>query len=155
KYMRITWITFMLGWLAIIGIPPLSGFFSKDPIIAAAFDRPGWQGWLFGTAALLGAGITAFYMTRLYALTFHGPKRWTEDVHPHESPAIMTIPLILLAAGSVVAGWLMSTSVVNWLTPVLGHTEEVTPAGHPVELVVTLVSLAMTILGGLLAWALF
>jgi NADH-quinone oxidoreductase subunit L len=155
RYMRITWITFALGWLAIIGIPPLSGFFSKDPIIAAAFDRPGWTGWLFGTAAALGAGITAFYMTRLYVLTFHGPKRWTEDVHPHESPAVMTIPLILLAAGSAVAGWLMSTSVVDWLNPVFGLHEEVTPAGHPTELTVTIISLVLTILGGLLGWGLF
>ena len=103
KYMKITWITFGLGYLAIIGIPPLSGFFTKDPIIAAAFNRPGWTGWLFGIAALLGAGLTAFYMTRLFVLTFHGPKRWTEDIeHPHESPPIMTVPLILLAVGSVV-----------------------------------------------------
>jgi NADH-quinone oxidoreductase subunit L len=156
KYMRITWATFALGWLAIIGIPPLSGFFSKDPIIVAAFQRPGWTGWMFGTAALLGAGLTAFYMTRLFVLTFHGPKRWTEDIkHPHESPAIMTIPLILLAAGSVVAGWLMSTSVVDWLTPVFGTQAKVETAGHPSELTITVVSLVLTVLGGLLAWALF
>jgi NADH-quinone oxidoreductase subunit L len=155
KYMRITWITFGLGWLAIIGIPPLSGFFSKDPIIVAAFQRPGWTGWMFGTAALLGAGITAFYMTRLFVLTFHGPKRWTDDVHPHESPAIMTIPLILLAAGSVVAGWLMSTSVVSWLTPVFGNQPKLETAGRPSELIITITSLVVTVLGGLLAWALF
>ena len=65
-----------------------------------------WTAWLFGGAALLGAGLTAFYMTRLFVLTFHGPKRWTEDIqHPHESPPIMTVPLILLAVGSVGAGW--------------------------------------------------
>ena len=93
KYMKITWITFGLGWLAIIGIPPLSGFFSKEPIIAAAFERRRLDRWLFGGAALLGAGLTAFYMTRLFVLTFHGPKRWTEDIeHPHESPPIMTDP---------------------------------------------------------------
>ncbi|MGH3680341.1 MAG: NADH-quinone oxidoreductase subunit L, partial [Natronosporangium sp.] len=74
RFLPITWATFGLAWLAIIGIPPLSGFFSKDPILAAAFDRPGWTGWLFGGAALLGAGLTAFYMTRLFVLTFHGPK---------------------------------------------------------------------------------
>ena len=121
KYMPITWITFGVGWLAIIGIPPLSGFFSKEPIIAAAFEREGWTAWLYGGAALLGAGLTAFYMTRLFVLTFHGPKRWTEDIHePHESPAIMTIPLILLAVGSAVAGGLMATVVPDWLAPVLG-----------------------------------
>ena len=81
-------------WLAIIGIPPLSGFFSKEPIIVAAFEREGWTAWLYGGAALLGAGLTAFYLTRLFLLTFHGPKRWTKDIHePHESPYIMTVPV--------------------------------------------------------------
>jgi len=156
KYMRITWATFGLGWLAIIGLPPLSGFFSKDPIIAAAFERPGWTGWLYGIAALLGAGLTAFYMTRLFILTFHGPKRWTRDIeHPHESPPIMTIPLILLALGSVFAGWLLSTSVKDWLTPVLPGSPEGEPVAHLSELSVTLLSIAVTLLGGLLAWALF
>jgi NADH-quinone oxidoreductase subunit L len=156
RYMRITWITFAIGWLAIIGIPPLSGFFSKDPIIAAAFERPGWTGWLFGTAALVGAGLTAFYMTRLYVLTFHGPKRWTEDIeHPHESPPVMTIPLILLAIGSIISGWLMSTSVVDWLTPVLGSHEKLETPGHLGETTVTILSLVVTVLGGLFAWALF
>ena len=109
KYMQWTWLTFMMGWLAIIGIPPLSGFFSKEPIIEAAFERPGWTAWLYGMAALLGAGLTAFYMTRLFVLTFHGPQRWTEDnKHPHESPYIMTVPLMLLALGSIVAGGLLA-----------------------------------------------
>src|SRR4030095_9105948 len=143
------------GWLAILGIPPLSGFFSKDPIIEAAFNRPGWTGWLFGTAALVGAGVTAFYMTRLFVLTFHGPKRWTEDIeHPHESPPVMTIPLMLLAVGSVAAGFLMRTSVVDWLTPVFEGSPE-----HAVQrlstLTVTLASVGVTVLGGLIAWALF
>src|SRR5947209_10018439 len=152
RYMRITWATFGLAWLAILGIPPLSGFFSKDPIIEAAFNRPGWTGWLFGTAALVGAGLTAFYMTRLFVLTFHGPKRWTEDTglaeqhgaaghgqgapHPHESPAVMTIPLILLAVGSVGAGALMATPVVSWLKPVFDNPGEVEPV-HLGSLTVT------------------
>src|SRR5205814_4082794 len=125
RYMRITWATFGLAWLAILGIPPLSGFFSKDPIIEAAFNRAGWTGWLFGTAALVGAGVTAFYMTRLFVLTFHGPKRWTEGVHPHESPPVMTIPLILLAVGSVVAGGLLATPVGGWLELVFNHPGDV------------------------------
>jgi NADH-quinone oxidoreductase subunit L len=125
RYMRFTWITFGLAWLAILGIPPLSGFFSKDPIIEAAFNRPGWTGWLFGTAALLGAGLTAFYMTRLFVLTFHGPKRWTGDVHPHESPPVMTVPLVLLGLGSLAAGGLMATPVKDWLAPVFNN-----PAGE-------------------------
>ncbi|GIH12438.1 NADH-quinone oxidoreductase subunit L [Rugosimonospora africana] len=125
RYMPITWATFGLGYLSIIGIPPLSGFFSKDPIIESAFNRAGWTGWLFGSAALLGAGLTAFYMTRLFVLTFHGPKRWTEDIeHPHESPAVMTIPLVLLAVGSIAAGALFVYSPFNvkdWLRPVFNN----------------------------------
>ncbi len=154
RYMKITWITFGVAWLAIIGLPPLSGFFSKEPIIAAAFNRPGWTGWLFGTAALLGAGVTAFYMTRLFVLTFHGPKRWTDDIRePHESPPVMTVPLILLAVGSVAAGYLMSTSVVTWLTPVFGEHEE----GHAnlSAVAVTILSIVVTVLGALAGWWLF
>ena len=155
KYMKITWVTFGVAWLAIIGLPPLSGFFTKEPIIAAAFERPGWTGWLYGLAALIGAGVTAFYMTRLFVLTFHGPKRWTEDIeHPHESPPVMTIPLILLAFGSVGAGWLLSTSVPDWLTPVLGEHGEAA-AVHLSHAAITWLSIAVTVLGALLAWALF
>ena len=157
KYMKVTWLTFMMGWLAIIGIPPLSGYFTKEPIIGAAFEREGWTAWLFGGAALLGAGLTAFYMTRLFVLTFHGPKRWTEDIeHPHESPKLMTVPLILLAIGSVVAGALMTSSVPNWLeaTAGLGHQEE---GQHAVlaEWLITTLSVVFTLLGAGLAWALF
>jgi NADH-quinone oxidoreductase subunit L len=155
RYMRITWLTFMAGWLAIIGIPPLSGFFTKDPIIEAAFEREDWTAWLFGMAALIGAGLTAFYMTRLFVLTFHGPKRWTEDIHePHESPPIMTVPLVLLATGSAVAGGLMAGPVPRWLSPVLG------PQETPVEPVlqawaITTLSLVVTVVGAGVAWALF
>jgi NADH-quinone oxidoreductase subunit L len=155
KHMRITWFTFLTGWLAIIGIPPLSGFFSKEPIIAAAFEREGWTAWLFGMAALLGAGLTAFYMTRLFWLTFHGPARWTEDnQHPHESPPIMTIPLILLAVGSVAAGFLMSTSVPNWLEPVFGAEQE-EPHAVLSHTAITILSIVVTVIGAGLAWALF
>jgi len=154
RYMRITWITFGVGWLAIIGIPPLSGFFSKEPIIAEAFNRPGWTGWLFGTAALLGAAITAFYMTRLFVLTFHGPKRWTDDIEePHESPPIMTVPLVLLAIGSALAGGLMATPVQEWLVPVFGeHPEETVHISH---VLVTVLSIVVTVLGAGFAWMLF
>ncbi|HEX8344963.1 MAG TPA: NADH-quinone oxidoreductase subunit L [Actinoplanes sp.] len=155
KYMKVTWLTFATGWLAIIGIPPLSGFFSKEPIIAAAFERGDWTSWLYGGAALLGAGLTAFYMTRLFVLTFHGPARWTDDIeHPHESPAIMTVPLILLSIGSVAAGWLMSTSVPTWLEPVFGE-EQAEPHGVLSHTVITILSILVTLLGAGLAWAMF
>ncbi|WP_097327871.1 NADH-quinone oxidoreductase subunit L [Paractinoplanes atraurantiacus] len=155
KYMKWTWLTFATGWLAIIGIPPLSGYFSKEPIIAAAFERGDWTSWLFGLAALLGAGLTAFYMTRLFVLTFHGPERYTEDnKHPHESPYIMTVPLMILALGSIVAGGLMVwTDVPHWLEPVLGpEVEHEAVLSHSL---ITVLSLVVTVLGAGLAWAMF
>ncbi|GIH09969.1 NADH-quinone oxidoreductase subunit L [Rhizocola hellebori] len=156
KYMKITWLTFMMGWLAIIGIPPLSGYFTKEPIIAAAFERGDWTSWLFGWAALLGALLTAFYMTRLFVLTFHGPKRWTEGQHPHESPPVMWIPLVFLAIGSVVAGYLMHTSVVDWLNPVFAGVENV-PEYEPVmpHWLISVLGVAFAVLGAGLAWAIF
>jgi NADH-quinone oxidoreductase subunit L len=155
KYMRWTWITFMTGWLAIIGMFPFAGFFSKEPIIAAAFERAGWTAWMFGLAALLGAGLTAFYMTRLFILTFHGPKRWTEDIHePHESPYIMTVPLMLLALGSIVGGFLLATSVPDWLAPVvLGEQAE--RRAVLAHWLITALSLAVTVIGAVFGWWLF
>ena len=85
--LKITWVTFGLGWLAILGVFPFSGFWSKDKIIESAFIGEGWRPWVFGGTALIGAGVTAFYMSRLFFMTFHGKKRWSEDVHPHESPS--------------------------------------------------------------------
>jgi NADH-quinone oxidoreductase subunit L len=155
KYMRWTWLTFMMGWLAIIGMFPFSGFFSKEPIIVAAFERGDWTSWLFGTAALVGAGLTAFYMTRLFILTFHGPMRWTEDIHhPHESPYIMTVPLMILALGSIGAGFLLATSVPTWLEPVFG--QEQTEA-EPVlaHWLLTTLSLLFTVIGAGIAYVLF
>ena len=127
--MKITWITFGLGWLAIIGVPPFSGFWSKDKIIEAAYVGDGWQPWVFGTVALVGAGITAFYMTRLFFMTFHGERRWTDDVHPHESPLIMTVPLMVLAVGSALLGAVLGSTgaIQSWLEPVVGRAADETP----------------------------
>ena len=100
----ITFATFGLGYLAIIGVPPLAGFFSKDGIIEAALGAGGAKGIVLGAATILGAGITAFYMTRVMLMTFFGERRWKPDTHPHESPRVMTWPMILLAVGSVVSG---------------------------------------------------
>ncbi|MCV7219191.1 NADH-quinone oxidoreductase subunit L [Mycobacterium crocinum] len=128
----ITFVTFGLGYLAIIGVPPFAGYFSKDAIIETAFNTGGLQGWLLGGAALLGAGITAFYMTRVMLLTFFGQKRWKPDTHPHEAPASMTAPMIILAIGSVGAGALLAigNTLQHWLEPVVGHheTEHLIPA---------------------------
>ncbi|MCD0444811.1 NADH-quinone oxidoreductase subunit L [Glycomyces sp. A-F 0318] len=153
RVMPWTYATFAAGWLAIIGLFPFSGYFSKDPIIAAAFAREGWQGWVVGGAALLGAALTAFYMTRLFVLTFHGPRRWTEDVHPHESPAIMTGPLVLLGLGSLAAGGLMAGPVTTWLTPVFGEHHEA--HGHLSHTQVTIATTVVVVLGAALGWFLF
>lgn len=122
----ITFATFGLGYLAIIGVPPFAGFFSKDAIIEAALGAGGVQGYLLGGAALLGAGITAFYMTRVMLMTFFGEKRWAPGSHPHEAPAVMTWPMILLAVGSVFSGGLFAIggTLPRWLEPVVGAHEE-------------------------------
>lgn len=127
----ITYVTFGLGYLAIIGVPPFAGFFSKDRIIEAAFAAEGASGPILGTVALLGAGLTAFYMTRVMLLTFFGERRWKPDTHPHEAPTVMTGPMILLAIGSVASGALFvwGSALQHWLAPVVGehHGEPVLP----------------------------
>jgi NADH-quinone oxidoreductase subunit L len=121
----ITFVTFGLGYLAIIGVPPLAGFFSKDGIIEAALGAGGAKGIILGGAAILGAGITAFYMTRVMLMTFFGEKRWAADAHPHEAPQVMTWPMILLAIGSVAAGGALAIggTLEHWLEPVVGAHE--------------------------------
>ena len=126
KFMPITFVTFGLGYLAILGVPPFAGFYSKDMIIETAFNAGGVKGILLGSITLLGAGITAFYMTRVMILTFTGTKRWDEDAHPHESPWLMWLPMAILAIGSVSSGFLLSRgdALVNWLHPLFDHHEE-------------------------------
>ena len=148
KVLPVTFWTFAMGYLAIIGVPPLAGFFSKDHIIEAAFSTSV----VAGTAALLGAGVTAFYMTRLMFMTFGGEKRWLPGVHPHESPKVMTIPLIVLAAFSVIAGVLMNAWIQDWLAPAAGnHPHEVEWLPTPIGWLTMLVVAAGVALG----WYLF
>jgi NADH-quinone oxidoreductase subunit L len=122
KVMPVTFVTFGLGYLAIIGIPPFAGYFSKDKIIEAAFADGGGRGLALGLAALLGAGLTAFYMTRVMLMTFFGARRWAPDARPHESPRVMTGPMILLALGSIGAGaaFVAGSSLQHWLEPAVG-----------------------------------
>ncbi len=129
KAMPVTFLTFAMGYLAIIGFPGFSGFWSKDKIIEAAFG----ENLVVGLAALVGAGITAFYMTRLMLMTFFGEKRWEKGVHPHESPKVMTVPLIVLAALSVLGGvLLLGDWILGWLAPVVGATEHHELAFSPI-----------------------
>ena len=127
KFMPITFATFGLGYLAILGVPPFAGFYSKDMIIETAFNAGGVKGIILGSVTLLGAGITAFYMTRVMILTFTGTKRWDESVQqPHESPWLMWLPMAILAIGSVTSGFLLSRgdALENWLHPLFAHSEE-------------------------------
>jgi NADH-quinone oxidoreductase subunit L len=165
KHMPITFATFGLGYLAIIGVWPLSGFYSKDPIIETAFAAGGVKGWLLGGAALLGAGITAFYMTRVMLITFFGKPRWKASgaseatgqasAHPHESPRSMTWPMIVLAVGSVFAGGLLAIggTLEHWLEPVVGAHAEV---HHAVPVwVMTAVILAVIAVGVVIAYRMY
>lgn len=151
--MKTTWITFGAGWLAILGIPPLSGFWSKDKIIEAAFIGEGWRPWVFGLITMFVAGLTAFYMSRLFFMTFHGRKRWLKDDHPHESPASMTIPMIVLALGSVALGLVLTmVGFSGWLNPALGveaHEEH-----HPVlpVMAIQILTIALVLAGTAYAW---
>ena len=154
KFMPITFATFGLGYLAIIGVPPFAGFYSKDAIIEVAFNAGGAKGILLGSTALSGAAITAFYMTRLMVLTFTSPKRWEDDQHPHESPFLMWIPMAILAIGSVSTGYLFTRghALVNWLAPVVGeHAEGEATLLKPI--VVSGLALVAVVIGAAIALA--
>ncbi|MFD5507431.1 NADH-quinone oxidoreductase subunit L [Streptomyces sp. NPDC127051] len=159
KFMPVTFVTFGLGYLAIIGFPGLSGFFSKDMIIEAAFAKGGTQGWILGGVALLGAGITAFYMTRVMLLTFFGEKRWQPDAnghepHPHESPKSMTIPMVILAFGSVFAGafFEIGERFLKWLEPVTGYEHGNSPVS---AMAVTASTMVVLVVGVGIAWSMY
>lgn len=146
KVMFVTFLTFTSGWLAIMGVPPFAGFYSKDKIIEAAFS----VNILAGVAALLGAGITAFYMTRLWTMTFTGKSRWTEDnQHPHESPKVMLFPMAVLGVLSLIGGFLLAGAIETWLAPVTGFEEGELAVS---SLVMESASLAFVIIGGAIAY---
>jgi NADH-quinone oxidoreductase subunit L len=164
KKIKTTWWTFLVGTVAIAGIPPLAGFFSKDEILWGAFATAeipyGKVLWVFATIA---AGFTAFYMFRLLILTFHGESRLSDDAakHVHESPKVMTVPLMVLAAGAVVAGFVGipkvlwgSNRIGGWLASVVGHgrLNEALEHNQVVEIGTMCVSLAVAICGILIAY---
>jgi len=169
RYMPITYVTFGISYLAIAGIPPFSGFFTKDPIIGADFSEHGTAGWILGIFALIGAGITGFYITRMLLMTWHGKPRWQEEVpadrresletehapapHPHESPPVMTFPLIVLAIGAAGAGafLIVDDRLQDFLAPVVG----VPPVSHGIITVSSIVSLVLALVGIALAWMIY
>jgi NADH-quinone oxidoreductase subunit L len=150
KAMPVTFLTFAMGYLAIIGFPGFDGFWSKDKIIEVALTQNVW----LGLCALLGAGVTGFYMTRLMLMTFFGKDRWEKDVHPHESPKVMTIPLMVLGALSLLGGLLLLNDwIVDFLSPVTGvapHEEPPLPA-----VVLSLIAVLVVAVGVAVAWMIF
>lgn len=163
KYMFITHGTFLFGWLAIIGVPPFAGFFSKDEILWKAYSSQYGHTalWIIGA---LGALLTAFYMTRLMCLTFWGKSRVPKDVHPHESPALMAIPLVVLGVLSIVGGWIGFPHALaeilpfhppnvleHWLAPVV-KTVGTAQGDHHTELILMVVSVVGAILSASLAY---
>jgi NADH-quinone oxidoreductase subunit L len=180
KLLPITFVTFTVAYLAIIGIPPFSGFFTKDPIIEAAFDKGGTSGALLGTAALIGAGITSFYMSRMLFMTFAGKPRWRDapptvptvaeeraaamngevaqpdlgDVpSPHEQGPVMTAPMILLAIGAFGAGGflILNDRYMNFLAPVVGKP----PVSHGIWSWSGITALALVVIAGVVAWLMY
>ncbi len=152
KFMPITFVTFGLGYLAILGVPPFAGFYSKDMIIETAFNSGGQKGTILGIITLLGAGITAFYMTRVMILTFTGKARWDDEYHPHESPWLMWLPMAVLALGSVTSGYLLSRggALVNWLSPLFAKHAESKQLLSPI--VVSALALITVAIGVVIAW---
>jgi NADH-quinone oxidoreductase subunit L len=172
KFLPITFVTFGLGYLAIIGIPPFSGFFTKDGIIDAAWEKGGTSGWILAACAIIGAGITAFYMSRVMLMTYFGRPRWQEEgviggagahppytaaerhiPHPHESPWIMTVPMILLAVGSVAAGWflIVNSRFADFLGPVVG----LPPDKHGIWTWPGIIALILVVFGVGIAWVMY
>ncbi|MES3036817.1 MAG: NADH-quinone oxidoreductase subunit L [Bdellovibrionota bacterium] len=164
KYMPITHITFLFGWLAIIGIPPFAGFFSKDEILWMSFHSPLGHPVLWAMGAL-GAAMTAFYMTRLMCLTFWGKSRVPASVHPHESPWLMTLPLIVLGILSIIGGWVGIPHVIgavlpghpenvlgNWLGPVMKAIPGITEGDPETEWLLMGVSVAIATISAIIAY---
>ena len=164
KYMSITHLTFLLGCIAIAGIPPFSGFFSKDEILAAAFAKNPVY-WVIGVA---GAVMTAFYMFRLYGMTFLGKFRGTheQEHHLHESPAAITFPLIILALLAVVGGWVGIPEIFihgghkleTFLAPVFAQStamEQKAALNHSTEWMLMIVSVSLSLIALIYAWRKF
>lgn len=151
RAMPYTFWTFAMGYLAIIGFPMFSGFYSKDHIVEAAFHAQP----VLGSLALAGAGVTAFYMTRLMLMTFFGRQRWREGVHPHESPAVMWLPLVLLAIPSVAAGALLNGWIGRWLEPAIGADPGPAHGWVPQITPIGLATMAVVAAGVLVAYLIF
>ncbi len=157
KAMPVTFGVFLCGFLAIIGFPLATAFWTKDPIIEAAFDKGGTSGWVLGLAGLIGAGITGFYMTRALVMTFLGERRWEDDAHPHEAPAAMKWPMVVLAVLSLIGGYLLirNGTVKHWLEPSLGPEPHEVAAATINPTLLSALILVVVAIGVALAWTIF
>jgi NADH-quinone oxidoreductase subunit L len=156
RVMPWTYGVFLAGYLALLGIPPFAGFWTKDKIIEAAFDKGGTSGWILGFAALLGAALTAAYMTRALLMTFHGARRWEDDVHPHEAPPIMVAPMAILALLAVVGGYLLIVGggVKHWLSTAIGAGA--TDESHTINAtLLSILTLVVVLIGIAVSWLIF
>ncbi|WP_116245574.1 NADH-quinone oxidoreductase subunit L [Nocardiopsis sp. FIRDI 009] len=157
RVMPVTFATFGLGYLAIIGVPLLSGWWTKESIISAAFDLGGTQGTVLGAAVIVGAGLTAFYMSRMVFMTFLGQKRWDEGVHPHESPRVMTAPMVVLAIGSTALGafLMFGDRFAGFLAPAVAAEPHHFDVAHALTSPYGLAALGALVLGVAAAWAVY
>jgi NADH-quinone oxidoreductase subunit L len=153
RFLPVTYVTFGLAYLAIAAVPPFSGFFVKDPIIEGDFTEHGAGGWILGICALIGAGLTAFYMTRMMFMTWWGRRRWEAEAHPHESPPVMTAPMVVLAVGSVGAGafLIIDDRLQKFLAPVVG----VPPVSHGFLTTAGIVAVVLALAGIGLGWVMY
>jgi NADH-quinone oxidoreductase subunit L len=155
KYMPLTAGTFIVGWLAIAGVFPFAGFWSKDEILAKAWFDGSYALWAVGLAA---AVLTAYYMTRQVRLVFYGEERFDDTVHPHEAPSTMTGPLAVLAVLSVVGG-LINLPFVNqgleyltkWLEPAFHGVPPIEASGFATAAIIAGVALTASVLAILAA----
>lgn len=158
RVMPVTFATSTVAWLAISGVPPFAGFFSKDQILTEAYLH-GYGGVYL--AGLAGAVITAFYMTRWYVMVFLGPARHRPGVHPHESPSSMTIPLVVLGLLSAIGGLVLnpvhSGPLYQFLAPISGDISAIgyEPVGPLGEAQLIPISIVAVTIGIALAWRLY
>jgi NADH-quinone oxidoreductase subunit L len=159
KYLPLTFPTFLIGWLTISGIPPFAGFWSKGDVLTHVFDQDKAL-WVLG---VLTAILTGYYMCRLFVLTFRGTERFREDTgghDPHESPWVMTAPLVILAVLSVVGGvldlpWVHHDSLAGFLAPTFGYVAAGARAGTLAQWGLALVDVAAAVIGLLAAYSIW